>query len=207
MTENLLATEGSTVLAGDAPGTPLPPTASQTIGPFYGFALPFAGGGDIAPAGHPDTVTVHGRVYDGAGEPVPDALIEFWQPAPDGSRTGAPGSLRRDPVTGGYLGRHGVDFTGFGRVPTDADGHYTLRTLAPGGVPYLSVCVFARGLTHHLFTRVYLTADADDALLASLDPARRATLVAVEESERTLRFDICIQGSPAHEETVFLEFA
>ncbi|MEU8354342.1 protocatechuate 3,4-dioxygenase subunit alpha, partial [Streptomyces sp. NPDC048845] len=136
---------------------PLPPTPSQTVGPFYGYALPFAGGGDVAPAGHPDTITVHGRVFDGAGAPVPDALLEFWQAGPDGSLAGAPGSLRRDPVTGAVVGRDGVEFTGFARVPTDADGHYALRTLPPGGdAPYLSVCVFARGLMHHLFTRAYL---------------------------------------------------
>ncbi|MFF2076114.1 protocatechuate 3,4-dioxygenase subunit alpha [Kitasatospora sp. NPDC058162] len=183
----------------------LPPTPAQTVGPFYGYALPFPGGGDIAPAGHPDTVTVHGHVYDGAGAPIPDALLEIWQPAPDGSRTGVPGSLRRDPVTGGHLGRNGVDFTGFGRVATDADGHWAVRTLPPGGVPYLSVCVFARGLLHHLFTRIYLPgADlAADPLLDSLDPGRRETLLATATGPRTYRFDLRLQGP---EETVFLDF-
>jgi protocatechuate 3,4-dioxygenase alpha subunit len=180
------------------------PTPSHTIGPFYGHALPFPDGGDIAPRNHPDTITVHGHVLDGAGAPVPDALLDFWQAAPDGSLTGAPGSLRRDPSTGGFLGRNGVDFTGFGRVPTDADGHYALRTLPPGnaGVPYISVCVFARGLTHHLFTRAYL-ADGTDPLLDALPAERRATLIAGEEAMRTYRFDIRLQGEG---ETVFLEF-
>ncbi|MEV6423233.1 protocatechuate 3,4-dioxygenase subunit alpha [Streptomyces sp. NPDC051662] len=198
----------------------LPPTPSHTIGPFYGYALPFPDGGDIAPAGHPDTVTVHGRVYDGAGAAVPDALLEFWQAGPDGSLAGAAGSMRRDPVTGGFAGRNGVDFTGFGRVATDADGHYTLRTLPPGApaVPYLSVCVFARGLTHHLFTRAYLAGGAagakpaegagglePDALLASLPTDRRETLMARPEADnpRTYRFDIRLQGDG---ETVFLDF-
>lgn len=188
--------------------TYLPPTPSHTVGPFYGYALPFPGGGDIAPAGRPDTITLHGCVYDGAGEPVPDAIVEFWQAGPDGCLAGAPGSMRRDPVTGGFLGRNGVDFTGFGRVPTDADGHYAVRTLPPGAsspVPYISVCVFARGLTHHLFTRAYLpkSPDATDALLASLTPERRATLIARPEPHRTYRFDIRLQGE---EETVFLDF-
>ncbi|MFI1101752.1 protocatechuate 3,4-dioxygenase subunit alpha [Streptomyces melanogenes] len=169
------------------------PTPSQTIGPFYGHALPFAGGGAMAPPGHPDTLTLHGHVYDGGGEPVPDALLEFWQPGPDGSRTGKPGSL----------GRNGVDFTGFGRVPTDGSGHWTLRTLAPGGVPYLCVAVFARGLPHHLFTRVYLTG-APDPLLDSLEPELRRTLVAAPDpAARGHRFDIHLQGP---RETVFLEF-
>ncbi|MFD9688976.1 hypothetical protein ACFWXO_24850, partial [Kitasatospora sp. NPDC059088] len=68
----------------------LPPTPSQTIGPFYGYALPFTGGETIAPTGHPATITIRGRVLDGAGAPVPDALLEFWQAAPDGSLTGVP---------------------------------------------------------------------------------------------------------------------
>jgi protocatechuate 3,4-dioxygenase, alpha subunit len=190
------------------PSTPsLPPTPSQTVGPFYGYALPFLQGEEVAPAAHPGTITVHGHVYDGAGRPVPDALLEFWQTAPDGSRPRVSGSMRRDPVPGGHLGRNGVDFTGFGRVPTDADGHYALRTLPPGGVPYLAVVVFARGLLHHLHTRAYLTAAADDPLLASLEPQRRATLrAALEGRGSVFRFDIRLQHDGIHEETVFLEF-
>ncbi|WP_405455832.1 protocatechuate 3,4-dioxygenase subunit alpha [Streptomyces sp. NBC_00101] len=186
----------------------LAPTPSQTIGPFYGFALPLPDGGDIAPAGHPDTLTVRGLVLDGAGAPVPDALVETWQPAPDGSRTGLPGAMRRDPVTGRNAGRNRVDFTGFGRVATDADGQWSLRTLPPGGVPYLSVVVFARGLVHHLHTRLYLpdargAAPEGDPLLDSLDAQRRATLIATPAGHRTYRFDIRLQGEG---ETVFLEF-
>jgi protocatechuate 3,4-dioxygenase, alpha subunit len=200
---------------GDAPGAhaSLQPTPSHTVGPFYGYALPFPGGGDIAPAGHEGTVTVHGHVYDGAGAPVPDALIELWQATPDGDLRGAPGSMRRDPFDGGHLGRNGVDFTGFARVQTDADGHWTAHTLKPGArpghAPYISVCVFARGLLHHLFTRVYFPEDtgahADDPLLASLDAGRRETLVATAERATTgsYRFDIRLQGE---KETVFLDF-
>ncbi|MFC5722338.1 protocatechuate 3,4-dioxygenase subunit alpha [Streptomyces gamaensis] len=183
------------------------PTPSQTVGPYFGQALPTPDGHAIAPAGHPDALTVHGYVHDGAGEPVPDALLEFWQPAPDGSRTGAPGSLRRDPATGGHAGRDGVTFTGFGRAATDADGHYTLRTLPPGGVPYLSVCVFARGLLHHLYTRAYMTwgqeNEGDDPLLAALPPERRETLRTRPEGPGVHRFDIHLQGA---KETVFLAF-
>ncbi|MFI0982120.1 protocatechuate 3,4-dioxygenase subunit alpha [Streptomyces sp. NPDC021093] len=185
-------------------GPVLPPTPSQTVGPFYGYALPFAGGGDIAPAGHPDTVTVHGHVRDGSGAPVPDAIVETWQAAPDGSLAGRPGSLRRSPVTGGFLGRNGVDFTGFGRVATDADGHWAVRTLAPpAGTPYLCVCVFARGLMHHLYTRAYFTDDVRQGPLAALPGPRRATLLASPERDGVRRFDIHLQGE---RETVFLDF-
>jgi protocatechuate 3,4-dioxygenase alpha subunit len=198
--------------------TTLEPTPSQTIGPFFGFALPFPGGETIAPAGHPDTITIHGHVYDGNGETISDALIETWQAAPDGSTAGAPGSLRSDVPTGRVLGRHGLDFTGFGRVSVDRAGHYVLHTLPPGpaprkagvgvSAPYISVCFFARGLLLHLYTRIYLPdnmeANAADPVLAALEPERRATLVAVRERERVYRFDIRVQGEG---ETVFLEFS
>jgi protocatechuate 3,4-dioxygenase alpha subunit len=168
--------------------TPRPvvlPTPSHTVGPFYGYALPFEGGGDIAPPGHPSAITLHGYVYDGAGDPVPDALLEFWQ------GDGVPGSLHRN----------GVDFTGFGRVSTDGAGHWTVRTLAPKA-PYISVCVFARGLTHHLFTRAYVN-HGPDALLDALPAGRRETLLARGSDDRTYRFDIRLQGEG---ETVFLDF-
>jgi protocatechuate 3,4-dioxygenase alpha subunit len=175
------------------------PTPSQTVGPFYGYGLPFPGGGDLAPLGDDRGILVHGRVYDGAGVPVPDALLEFWQADPSGELRGAPGSLRRDQVDGTVLGRHGMDFTGFGRVGTDADGHWTLRTLPPGN-GYISVCVFARGLLHHLYTRIYL---GTDRFLDSLPPERRQTLVPERERAGVYRFDIHLQGD---KETVFLDF-
>jgi protocatechuate 3,4-dioxygenase alpha subunit len=187
------------------------PTPSHTVGPFYGYALPFPGGGDIAPVGHPDTITLQGYVYDGEGTPLPDAFVEIWGPDPDGRLPQVDGSLRRDPSTGGYLGRNGVEFTGWGRIQTDANGHWYARTLRPGArgrsAPYLSVCVFARGLLVHLFTRIYLPQDtaahATDPLLARLEPARRDTLIATDEGRGTYRFDIRLQGEG---ETVFLEF-
>ncbi|GAA2730346.1 protocatechuate 3,4-dioxygenase subunit alpha [Streptomyces nogalater] len=195
------------------PGSPeqVPPTPSHTVGPFYGYALPFRGGEEIAPPGHPDTVTVHGYVLDGAGDPLPDALLEVWGPRPDGTVPRVDGSLRRDPATGGFLGRNGVEFTGWGRIQTDANGHWYARTLRPGArgrnSPYLSVCVFARGLLVHLFTRVYLPGDeaalAADPLLTRVGD-RRDTLIADDEGNGTYRFDIRLQGEG---ETVFLEFS
>jgi protocatechuate 3,4-dioxygenase alpha subunit len=181
-------------------------TPSQTVGPFFGFALAFPGGGDIAPAGDPDTVTLHGRVLDGQGRPIPDALLEFWQAGPDGSSAAVPGSMRRDHSTGRHVGRDGIGFTRWGRVPTDADGHYTVRTLRPPvQVPYISVLLFARGLLQHLHTRAYLTAPPQDSLLASLPESRRQTLIARHETNGARRFDVRIQGDD-RQETVFLEF-
>ncbi|MFC8076631.1 protocatechuate 3,4-dioxygenase subunit alpha [Streptomyces sp. NPDC057307] len=190
------------------------PTPSHTVGPFYGYALPFPGGGELAPVGHPDAISVHGGVYDGAGAPVPDALVELWQSDQSGEPVRRAGSMRRDPVTGGFAGRDGVTFTGWGRVATDADGQWAARTLLPGArpgrAPYLSLCVFARGLTHHLFTRLYFPAPeyaearSADPLLASLDADRRETLLAkAGPTPGTYRFDIRLQGD---EETVFLDF-
>ncbi|MFJ2813037.1 protocatechuate 3,4-dioxygenase subunit alpha [Streptomyces sp. NPDC087294] len=187
------------------------PTPSHTVGPFYGYALPFPGGGDIAPVGHPDTLTLQGYVYDGAGTPLPDAFVELWGADPDGNVPDVDGSIRRDPATGGYLGRNGVEFTGWGRVQTDANGHWYARTLRPGArgrsAPYVSACVFARGLLVHLFTRIYLPDDAAalaaDPLLSRLPQARRDTLIAAGGREGTYRFDIRLQGEG---ETVFLEF-
>jgi protocatechuate 3,4-dioxygenase alpha subunit len=186
------------------------PTPSHTVGPFYGYALPFRGGEEIAPLGHPDTITVHGYVLDGEGNPLPDAFVELWGADPDGNVSTTDGSIRRDPATGDYLGRNGVEFTGWGRIQTDADGHWYARTLRPGArgesAPYVSVCVFARGLLMHLFTRIYLP--GDDAVLGA-DPLltrvgeRRDTLIAADEGRGTYRFDIRLQGEG---ETVFLEF-
>ncbi|PIM71657.1 protocatechuate 3,4-dioxygenase subunit alpha [Streptomyces sp. JV178] len=187
------------------------PTPSHTVGPFYGHALPFPGGGDIAPVGHPDTIALQGYVLDGAGAPLPDAFVELWGPDPDGNVPQVDGSMRRDPASGGFLGRNGVEFTGWGRVQTDANGHWTARTLRPGArgrnAPYLSVCVFARGLLVHLYTRIYLPGDeaalAADPLLSQVEEARRGTLIAEDRGDGTYRFDIRLQGEG---ETVFLEF-
>ncbi|MFE2040676.1 protocatechuate 3,4-dioxygenase subunit alpha [Streptomyces sp. NPDC059477] len=187
------------------------PTPSHTVGPFYGYALPITGGEEIAPLGHPDTVAVHGYVTDGEGQPLPDALVEIWGPDPDGNVSRTDGSMRRDAASGGYAGRNGVEFTGWGRIQTDADGHWYVRTLRPGArgssAPYLSVCVFARGLLVHLFTRIYLPGDeaalAADPLLSALPEARRDTLVARSEGAGAYRFDIRLQGEG---ETVFLEY-
>jgi protocatechuate 3,4-dioxygenase alpha subunit len=176
------------------------PTPGQTIGPFFGYALPYAGDSELVPPSRPDSIRLHGRVYDGAGDPVPDALVELWQTGPDGSVPRAPGSLHRD----------GYTFTGWGRAATDRTGHYQFTTLRPGalspeGTPFFGITVFARGLLHRLITRAYLPLDdaaADaDALLKSLPADRRETLV-VRRDDHGFVFDIRLQGEG---ETVFLE--
>jgi protocatechuate 3,4-dioxygenase alpha subunit len=187
------------------------PTPSHTVGPFYGHALPFPGGGDIAPIGHPDTIVLQGYITDGEGNPLPDAFVELWSADPDGNVPQVDGSIRRDPASGGYLGRNGVEFTGWGRIQTDANGHWSARTLRPGArgqsAPYISVCVFARGLLVHLYTRIYLPGDeaalTADPLLARVPAERRDTLIARRQGDGTYRFDIRLQGEG---ETVFLEF-
>jgi protocatechuate 3,4-dioxygenase alpha subunit len=167
-------------------------TPGQTVGPFFHDGLPYAGGGELVPPGSPGAIRLHGHVYDGAGQPVPDALLEIWQTDPDGNVVQTAGSLRRD----------GWTFTGWGRAETDLTGHYSFATLRPGGAdPFFAVTVFARGLTDRLFTRAYLPG-ADNPFLAGLDPGRRDTLIAVPDTHGFV-FDVWLQGD---RETVFLSF-
>ena len=130
-------------------------TPGQTVGPFFGYALPYAGGPDVAPPWHPDAVRFHGTVVDGAGDPVPDAVVEIWHADAAGRPIAVRGSLERD----------GHAVTGFGRAAVDRDGHYAFTTVKPGAAradaaPYVLVTVFARGLLHHLFTRALRSASS-----------------------------------------------
>ena len=182
----------------------LPETPSQTIGPFFAVGLCWPDGPDVVADGTPGAVWIGGRVLDGAGEPVADALVETWQADPEG-RFAHPDDPR---------GPAGSGFRGFGRCPTDAEGRWAVRTVKPGPVPlpeggleapHLNVSVFARGLLNRLVTRVYFPdeapANAADPVLASIaDPAARERLVAAPEGDR-LRFDIRLQGA---QETPFL---
>jgi protocatechuate 3,4-dioxygenase, alpha subunit len=174
-------------------------TPGQTIGPFFGYALPFDRGNELVPAGSAGAIRLHGVVTDGAGVPVPDALVEIWQAGADGVVASATGSLHRD----------GWTFTGWGRASTDDEGRYSFTTVKPGATeanspPFIAVAVFARGLLNRLFTRAYLPGDglAGDRLLNSLPAERRRTLIAVAD-DHGLRFDIRLQGD---DETVFLRY-
>jgi protocatechuate 3,4-dioxygenase, alpha subunit len=177
----------------------LVPTPGQTVGPFFHQALPYPRDSELVPPAAPGALRLHGTVYDGAGEPVPDALVEIRQADADGNIPRVEGSSRRD----------GRSFTGWGRASTDPAGRYGFATVAPGGVnggsPFFAVVVFARGMLNRLFTRAYLPGDAlaDDAFLTSVEEDRRETLVAARETNGDLRFDIHLQGD---RETVFLAF-
>jgi protocatechuate 3,4-dioxygenase, alpha subunit len=187
----------------------LPLTPSQTVGPFVAIGLPWADGPYVVPEGTPGAITIGGRVLDGAGEPVGDAMVETWQAGPDG-RFAHPD----DPRGGG----ESAGFRGFGRCLTDAAGHYGVITLRPGRLPsadggweapHLDVSVFARGLLDRVVTRIYFpdeqTANLADAVLRSIaDPGRRATLIAAAQPglPGEFRFDIRLQGE---RETVFFD--
>jgi protocatechuate 3,4-dioxygenase alpha subunit len=163
------------------------PTPSQTIGPFFRFALDWMAERDLVPAGHPGRVVVSGRVLDGDGQPVPDAMIEVWQ----GPCVGPP-----------------PGWSGFGRYLTDGEGGYRFATAKPVGLvdqsPRIEVSMYARGLLQRLATRIYFPdefdANSGDPLLCQVPAARRDTLIASEDGAG-LHFDIHLQGPL---ETVFL---
>jgi len=149
-------------------------TPSQTVGPFFSLGLCARDEHELVEPSTPGAVVVEGTVFDGAGEPVPDALLEIW------------------------LG--GEDAGGWGRCGTDPQGRYRFVTPLPlphgGQAPHLSVLVFARGLLKPALTRIYVpddAANAGDPLLASLTETERSRLVA-EPAEGGLRFDVHLQG-------------
>lgn len=153
-------------------------TASQTIGPFW-HLLSEPSTADLTRLGATGPrLVLAGSVVDGDGAPVSDACVEIWQATPAASPA----------------------FPGWGRCATDAAGGFRFVTLAPdAGAPYSAVAILARGLLKPLWTRVYF-ADIADPLLASLPPARRATLLA-KRDDGGWRWDVRLQGDG---ETVFL---
>jgi protocatechuate 3,4-dioxygenase alpha subunit len=168
-------------------------TPSQTIGPFFAVAVPRPRERFVVPAGTPGAFWVRGRVTDGVGDLVTDALIETWQ-------AGADGGFARP-------GDDDAGFRGFGRSATDTNGEYEIHTVKPGRVPgpegqpqapHIDVSIFARGLLKRLVTRVYFPDEAeanaiDPALAAVPDAGARATLIA-ERTADGYRFDIRLQG-------------
>jgi len=188
-------------------------TPSATVGPFFLFGLvpSSAGGIDLitnrlaTPDAEGERIRIEGRVFDGDGTVLPDALIEIWQADAAGRYANAQEQ------------RANTAFKGFGRAPTDSDGFYWFETIRPGRVagpegraqaPHILVNVFGRGMTRHATTRIYFAdenANAEDAILGLVPPDRRDTLIARREDnngEPVYRFDIHLQGE---HETVFFE--
>jgi protocatechuate 3,4-dioxygenase alpha subunit len=185
-------------------------TPSQTVGPFLAIELPWADGPQVVPPDTPGAIVITGVVLDGAGQPLPDALVETWQADPD-SRFDHPDDPR------GAARPAVAAFRAFGRSATDAGGRYEIVTLrpgplpAPGGgteAPHLDVSVFARGLLDRVVTRIYFpdetAANAADPVLRSVDPDRRGTLIArpADGGPGDFRFDVHLQGE---HETVFFD--
>ena len=184
------------------------PTPSQPIGPFFHDALLDRDRSELVSSDHPEGIRIKGTIYDGAGEVVPDAMVEIWQ----ANRTGRyshPADDREDLSLD-------EDSSGFGRSGTDAGGEFSFLTVKPGPVPgpggqlqapHVMVSVFARGLLKRLVTRIYFPdeeeANAVDPVLSSIrDQGLRRTLIARDEG-RALRFDIHLQGDG---QTAFFEF-
>ena len=165
-------------------------TPSQTVGPYFRIGLCERPAAEVVSQGAPEAFQLRGRVLDGAGEPVSDALVEVW--------------------TADAEGRYRADF-GWGRCGTDEQGRYAFSLAKPGRVPdsagglqapHVSLLVFARGLLKPILTRMYVPdedANREDRVLQAVDPDRRATLVAVPAAGE-LELDVRLQGE---RETVF----
>lgn len=190
-------------------------TPSQTVGPFfsfglapeqYGYAFASLAGSRLADATTAGTrIRISGRVFDGEGAVLNDALIEIWQADAEG-RYAHPADRRST----------NAGFTGFGRVGTGTDPQrrFIFDTVMPGisaagGAPHVNVIVFARGMLNHLYTRLYFEdhaqVNARDPVLQALPADRRATLIARRDalsSEPVYAFDIHLQGA---NETVFFD--
>jgi protocatechuate 3,4-dioxygenase, alpha subunit len=190
-----------------------PATTSQTVGPFFSIGLSRLYRDTLAAPNVPgEHIDVIGRVLDGDGKPVPDAVIEIWQANSHG-RYAHPEDTQDKPLE--------KDFSGYGRVPTNEKGEFRFATIKPGRAPgltdaegnptlqapHLVISVFMRGLLRRLVTRMYFAGDpanTEDPILNLVPPARRATLLATRNAKEpsTYEWTIVSQGQ---DETVFFD--
>jgi protocatechuate 3,4-dioxygenase, alpha subunit len=182
------------------------PTPSQTVGPYFAIGLPWEAGLHVVPPATERAIRIIGTVFDGAGDPVPDSLVEFWQADSEGRFADLHGHGGPSELAG---------FRGFARCgQEDGDGGFEIVTVKPGRVPgpsgttqapHVDVSVFARGMLHRCVTRIYFAdegaANEADPVLAAVPKERRRTLLA-RPVERGYRFDIHLQGPS---ETVFFD--
>lgn len=193
-----------------------PQTPSQTIGPYFAYGLTprqfgypanaIASNSTVSPGIAGDRIRVTGRVLDGAGDPINDAMLEIWQANSHG-RYNHPADDRRDNLLE-------PEFRGFARVGTESDGTYVFDTVKPGTIgdgqaPHINLVVFMRGLLLHVYTRIYFAdeaaANATDPALSSIEPSRRGTLLASREDTpggAIYHLDIHMQGD---QEMVFFD--
>ena len=181
----------------------LPETPSQTIGPFFAVGLPWPDGPDVVADGTPSALWIGGQVTDGAGEPVPDALVETWQADPAGRFAGGSGAS---------------GFRGFGRCATDAEGRFRFVTVKPGAYPWknhhnawrpahIHFSLFGRAFAQRLITQMYFPGDPlfpFDPILSSVPEAARERLVSSLDLDTTVpewalgyRWDIVLRGRQA----------
>jgi len=183
-------------------------TTWQTVGPFFMIGLQRHYQDNLAGEGvSGERVRIQGRVLDGEGVPVPDAMLEIWQ-------ANAHGKYAHPEDTQAKLLEPG--FTGYGRVPTDGEGIFHFATIKPGGVPgpdgteqapHIVVSVFMRGLLTRLITRIYFPDEprnTADYVLNLVEPQRRSSLIArsVSGLPGVLEWNVVLQGP---DETVFFE--
>jgi len=182
-------------------------TTSQTVGPFFSIGMDWLARENLAGAGvSGERVRVRGKVLDGDGQGVPDAILEVWQANAQG-KYAHPEDTQEKPIEEG--------FRGFGRIVTKEDGSFEFTTIKPGSVsgpdgkgqaPHLVVSVFCRGLLRRLVTRMYFPDEAanDEDFALSLAPAsRRETMIARRGgSASELEWNVVLQGIG---ETVFFD--
>jgi protocatechuate 3,4-dioxygenase alpha subunit len=181
-------------------------TPSQTVGPYFAIGLPFDVGPFVVPEGTPGAIHITGTIYDGAGVPIPDFLLETWQADPDGRLADMHdhGGVSELPGFRGFA-RYGLE---------DGDGTFDILTVKPGPVPglgeemqapHVDVSVFARGMLHRCVTRIYFAdetaANAADPALARVPADRWRTLLAQPTADG-YAIDFRFQGP---DETVFFD--